>query len=318
MDITQSNLSALFIGFSKQFADAFMGVPQPILEAVGVKIPSKTRDQRYPFVQAIAGAMRQWTGERQIQNIVADGFVVTNAKWENTLAIEREDVEDDQFAVYTEMLIPELARHAKLLPEQQLAGIFNTNPTCFDGKNLFNQNHYINPQKLSGAQSNDLGTGLPLNGTNLAKAQAALMSLVGADSIKLGSYGQTLFVPPSLKYTAELLATGSLIAENKNGVTGVFGAQSNVFQSQFKVVTSEWLTDTGDPTTAAWFLLDCRSKIRAALWQERIAPQLVQMVDPANPAVFFQDQFFMGGRARGAAAPGIWFKGIRVNATPAT
>lgn len=318
MEINAPNLQALFIDISKSFADAMNGTPLEIVDKVAATTTSKSTDTRYPFVQAIQGAMRQWTGPRQMNNVVVDGFVVTNLKWENSLAIKRDDIEDDQYDVYADMLAPQLGRHAKLLPDQQVASIFNSNPVCYDGKTLFNQNHYINPQSQTGAQSNDLGTSMPLNGTNLAIANAKLRSLVGPDGIALGSYGSLLLVPPSLEYVADTLANSTFYPEIKNGVSAAFGSQSNVFKGRYGVVASEWLTDSGDPTTAVWYLVDARSTIRPALWQQRIAPQLVQMVDPANPIVFHQDEFQMGTRARGAAAPGFWFKAIRANHTAST
>jgi len=315
--ITPSNLDALFIAFSQNFADAYMTEPQPLVQAIGTKIPSNTRDQRYPFVQAISGAMRDWsTGERQIQNVVVDGFVVTNKKWENTLAIERTDIEDDQYGVYSSMLIPNLARHAKLLPDQQIAAQINAgNSTLgFDGVNFFATNHPVDPSGLtSGTQSNSL-TGKPLNGTNLAIAQAQLMNLLGPDGLPMGSYGDTILVPPSLKYVADVLANSTFFPEVKNGVNAAFGSQGNPYKGQYNVVCSPWLTDSGDPTTAVWYLLDCRyANMRPFFWQEREAPQLVQLVDPANPAVFFQDRYYMGARARGAASNALWFKACRVS-----
>lgn len=314
MVITPSSLDALFISFSKQFADAYLLEAQPLLDAVGMRIPSNTRDQRYPIVQSITGAMRQWTGERQVQNIVNQGFTVTNAKWENTLAVERTDLEDDQYGVYSSMLIPNLARHAKLLPELQVAGVFNSNPTGYDGVSLFSSSHPIDPSgAVSGTQSNTLST-KPLNATNLAIAYQTMMAWKGPDGIQMGVTPDTILVPPSLAYVAMTLANGAFYPESKNAVSGTFGAQSNVWQGQFRVVVSPYLTDSGDPTTAVWYLLDCRNPSqRAVLWQEREAAQLVSMVDPSNPAVFFEDRFFMGARARGAAAPALWFKACKVS-----
>lgn len=311
MLITQANLDALFISFSKVFETAYYTTAQSIVEGVATRIASNTRDQRYPFTQTLSGAMRKWTGERQMQNIAVDGFVVTNLKWENSVSIERTDIEDDQYAVYSSMLIPNLARHAALLPDLEVAKVFNDNLTGFDSKALFATDH---PTDLTGAtsgtQSNIIASN-PLNATNLAKAQARLMSFVGPDNIPMGSYGDTIFCPPSLKYVADTLANATFYPESKNSVSGTFGAQSNVFQGQFRVIASPYLTDTGDPTTAVWYLCDTRSSVRPALWQDREAPQLVSMVDPANPYVFLQDKFAMGARMRGAAAPGFWFKAVK-------
>lgn len=315
MLINGTNLDALFIAFSKNFEQAYMTEAAPLLEAVGQIIPSNTRDQRYPFVQSISGAMRQWTGERQVQNIVVDGFVVTNLKWENTLAIERTDLEDDQYGVYSSMLIPNLARHARLLPDLQIASGIEANGTGFDGVAFFASTHPIDPSGANtGTQSNNMGTSKPLNSTNLAAAQAVMMGFKGPDNIAMGSYGNVILVPPSLKYVADTLANATFFPDAKNAVSGTFGSQTNVFQGQYRVVVSPYLTDSGDPTTAVWYLLDCRSNnVRPFMWQERVTPQLISLVDPANPAVFFQDKFWMGVRARGAAANALWFKALRAN-----
>jgi phage major head subunit gpT-like protein len=314
MVINASNLDAIFISFSKVFTDAYMTEASPLVDAVATRLASNTRDQRYPIVQAISGAMRQWTGERQVNNIVNDGFVVTNLKWENTLAIERTDLEDDQYGVYSSMLIPNLARHARVLPELEVAKIFNTNPTGYDGVSLFSTAHPKDPSGATpGTQSNSLSA-TPLNATNLAVAMAAMMNFVGPDNIPMGSYGDTLLVPPSLAYIAWTLANGAFYPEAKNNAAGVFGAQSNVWQGNFKVVVSPYLTDTGVTTTAVWYLLDTRNPTqRCAFWQERSPAQLVTMTDPANPSVFFEDRFYMGARMRGAASAALWFKGLKVS-----
>lgn len=313
MLITPSNLDALFISFSQIFRDAYMSVPQPLVESIGARLPSNTRDQRYPFVQSLTGFMRQWQGERQIQNVVVDGFVVTNKKYENTLAIERTDIEDDQYGVYSGMLIPNLARHAKMLADTEIANSINNNDTCFDGKAMFAADHYIDPSAKTGSQSNAL-TGKPLSGTNLAIAQAAMMSFVGPDNKPMGIMGDTILVPPSLKYVADVIANSTFFPEVNNSNSAVFGAQANPWKGQYRVVVSPYLTDSGDPSTAVWYLLDCRNaSMRPFFWQEREAAQLVQLVDPSNPIVFMQDQYLMGARARGAASPALWFQAVRVS-----
>lgn len=314
MIISPANLDALFISFNKNFADAYMTSPAPLLSEIGSTIASNTRDQRYPFMQTISGAMRQWVGERQIQNVVVDGFVVTNLKWEDTVGIDRVDIEDDQYGVYSDMIIPNLARNAKLLPDQQIASIIAANPIGYDGVAFFNASHPIDPSGArAGVQSNTF-TGKPLNATNVNLVQAAMMSFLGPDGIPMGSYGNTLLVPPSLKYTADTLANAAYFPDVKNGASGVYGTGTNIFKGQFNVVCSPYLTDSGDPATAVWYLLDTRDpKLRPFLWQEHTAPQLISLVDPSNSAVFFQDKFYFGVRSRGAAAPSLWFRACKVS-----
>lgn len=318
MNITSSNLQALFTDINVAFKSAMLSTPQELTPKVAQTMTSKSRDSRYPVLQTLMAGMRVWNGPREINNIVVDSIVITNAKFENTLSIKREDVEDDQYDAYADMAAPLLGRNAKLLPDLQVASVLNSNPTCFDGKTLFNQNHYVNAQSQTGAQSNDLGTSKPLNGTNLALAQAALRNLQAADGVSFGSYGNVIVVPPSLEYTATTLANSTFYPEIKNGVSAAFGAQANPWKGAFEVVVSPFLTDSGDPTTAVWYLLDCQSTVRPVIWQERIPAQLVQLVDPSNPIVFQLDEFQMGTRFRGAASPAFWFKGVRANHTAST
>lgn len=318
MEINSSNLQALFEDINISFKSAMLSTPQELAPKVATTMTSKSRDSRYPVLQTLLAGMRVWNGPREINNIVVDAIVVTNSKFENTLGIKKEDVEDDLYDAYADMAAPLLGRNLKLLPDLEVAKIFNTNPTSFDGKTLFNQNHYVNAQSKTGAQSNDLGTTKPLNGPNLALAQAALQNLKAADGVSLGGYGNVILAPPSLGYTALTLANSTFYPEIQNGSTTVFGAQANPWKGAYDVIVSPFLTDTGDPSTAVWYLLDCRSTIRPAIWQERVPGQLVQLVDPSNPIVFGLDEFQMGTRFRGAASPGFWFKAVRMNATPST
>ncbi len=313
MVITPANLDALFISFSKLFDSAFMATAAPLLESIGQKIPSTTRDQRYPLVQSLSGAAREWTGERKVQNVALDGFVVSNKKWENTLAVERTDLEFDQYAIYSNMLIPNLARHMKLLPDLQIAAAITANAAGYDGVSFFSSSHPIDPSgQNTGTQSNDLTTGA-LNSTNLAAVQAAMMKLQGPDAIAMGTRGDTILVPPSLEYTARTLANATFFPESKNGVAATFGAQTNMFNGAYSVVVSPYLPDTNSTSTAVWYLLSCGdASSRPFFWQEFSSPQLVSLVDPSNAAVFFQDKYFMGARSIGAAAASLWFKAMRV------
>jgi phage major head subunit gpT-like protein len=314
MNITAADLSNLYVGYSTRFNGCYLGEPTPLLDKIGTVVPSSTRTNKYPFAQAISGAMREWLGERRTQNIVVDDVSVTNALWENTLAIKRVDLEDDQYGVYSSMMIPMLARNAKLLPDRQIALAIENNAVGFDGVTFFSASHPIDPSGLTTGTQSNTQAALPLNGTNLSIVQAKMRNFKGPDNQPMGSMGSILLVPPSLQYAADILANGTFFPEAQNGNSAVFGSTSNPWRGQYQVVTSEWLTDSGDPATAVWYLLDCRyPELRPFFWQERVAPQLVALIDPANTAVFFQDIFYMGARSRGAAAAGPWFKAFRCN-----
>ena len=63
--------------------------------------------------------MREWVGQRQIQSMQAQGTSITNKKFESTVGIPREDIEDDQVGLYTPMM--ELAgQSAAELPDDEV------------------------------------------------------------------------------------------------------------------------------------------------------------------------------------------------------
>ena len=45
--------------------------------------------------------MKEWVGEREIQKMAAYGYSIKNKKFEMTVSVPRDDIEDDQYGVYT-------------------------------------------------------------------------------------------------------------------------------------------------------------------------------------------------------------------------
>lgn len=315
--INPSTLDAIFISFNKLFQDAMLETPV-IYDKVATVVPSGTRDQRYPFVAALSAAMREWVGPRIVQNMVLDGVVVTNKKYESTLSLQRTDVEDDQYSIFGQMSIPLLAKNAKSLPDREISSAIESNGTGYDGVAFFSTAHPVDPSGANagaGNQSNDLGSTKPLNSTNLALLRAQMRNLKDPAGVPLGVNPRTLMVPPSLEFTAMTLANAAFypMGSQQTGASGV-GSQANVWQSAFDVVVNPYLTDSGDPSTAVWYLLDTQTRgSRPFIWQERVAPEFTPRVNPADPAVFDLDIFLYGVRARGAAALGLYFLAGRAN-----
>ena len=315
--INPATLDAIFVSFNKLFQDAMLETPV-IYDQIATTVPSGTRDQRYPFVAALSAAMREWVGPRIVQNMVLDGVVVTNKKYESTLSLQRTDVEDDQYDIFGQMSIPLLAKNAKRLPDVELSAAITANGTCYDGQAFFDGYHPVDPSGANagaGTQSNDF-PGLALNSTNLAKVRAAMMNMHDPSGNPLGVNPKVLMVPPSLEFTAMTLANASFAPQliNAPASPSAAASSSNVWQGMFQVVVNPYLPDTGDVSTAVWYLLDTGTRgSRPFIWQQRVAPEFTPRVNPADPAVFDLDIFLYGVRARGAAALGLYFLAARAN-----
>lgn len=142
MNINSQTLKALYTSFSAAFQGGFGGVA-PMYGRVAMVTQSSTRETQYGWMNSIPG-MREWIGDRVVKNISASDYTIKNKKYENTVAVNRDDIEDDNIGIYAPMF-QELGRGAAVLPDtlvwSLLASGFTTN--CYDGQYFFDTDHPV-------------------------------------------------------------------------------------------------------------------------------------------------------------------------------
>ena len=109
MDINRKNMDFLFQGFNNCFADALAGAENS-WQKFCCTVPSGSAANIYPFLEQFGG-MREWVGDRQIKNVASGKLEVVNRDFEDTVSIPRNDIEDDQYGVYS-MLIAQMGANA--------------------------------------------------------------------------------------------------------------------------------------------------------------------------------------------------------------
>lgn len=162
MIITAQNLAILNRGFSAAFTKGFSGV-SPMRDKIATTVPSGTKTTDYPWIGKIPG-LREWIGDRQVNNLTKHGYSITNKEFESTVGVDRNDIDDDQYGVYTplmEMMGYNAAIHPDKLVFDLLAAGFAT--ACYDGQYFFDTDHPVLdasgvPQSVSNMQS---GSGSP-------------------------------------------------------------------------------------------------------------------------------------------------------------
>lgn len=98
MELIQSNLSGLFQGFETAFNKGFQGA-QSRYKTVEMEIPSTTAEENYGWLGSIP-AIREWLGDRIVQSLSITGYQIKNRRFEVTVGIPREKIEDDQYGIY--------------------------------------------------------------------------------------------------------------------------------------------------------------------------------------------------------------------------
>ena len=98
MIITSDLINQLYITVSAAFADG-LGTAESQYEKIAMVVPSSSRENVYPWLGTLP-SMRKWAGDRVIRNLSTHDYSIKNEKFESTLAVKRDDLEDDQVGIY--------------------------------------------------------------------------------------------------------------------------------------------------------------------------------------------------------------------------
>lgn len=162
MLITSASLSALRVAFSAAYQGGLDQAPSQY-QMIATTVPSSTGEQRYGWLGKVP-SMREWVGQRALQNIAEHDYSIRNKTWESTIPVGREDIEDDNLGQY-QPLFAEMGRAVGALPDQLCFGAFKDgfNQPCYDRQNYFDTDHpVILENGTTGTVANtDGGTGTP-------------------------------------------------------------------------------------------------------------------------------------------------------------
>jgi phage major head subunit gpT-like protein len=299
MIIDSANLSALKEGINKKFQAGFT-TAATFWERIAMRVQSATSIETYAWVADIPG-FREWIGERVVNNLKGRAAKVENKKYEDTIKIPREKLEDDQYGIYS-TYAEMMGVAARKLPDELIATLLKNGKTTviWDGQNFFDTDHPVNPDDASSAVQVNLLTGKALNAANYAEARATMLSYKGEGGRSMNVTPNMLCVPPQLERVAKEIVAAEIIP-------GAAVAGTNVFKGTAEVHVIPELA--AEPTV--WYLCDCTKPVKPFVWQERVAAELTAKFNPTDDNVFFQDEFVFGGRIRGAAAYGLWFLALR-------
>lgn len=142
MMVTAASLTALQVGFKKNFQDAFTATrPDADFTRVATVINSTSKSETYGWLGKFP-KMREWVGDRVIKDMEAKGYTITNKDFEATVGVDRNDIEDDNLGVYGP-LMQEMAVSAAQQPDDLTFGLMaqGTTETCYDGQYFFDTDH---------------------------------------------------------------------------------------------------------------------------------------------------------------------------------
>ncbi len=158
MIINQAGLDALFVGFKTNFQTGFAGAPS-VYKHVAMIVPSQTAEENYSWLGQFP-SVREWIGPRHVRNLMAQTYIVKNKRFESTVAVPRESIEDDRMGVFAAPM-EELGRAAGDHPDQLVLGLLKAGFTeaCYDGQSFFDTDHPFTDGEAPAASVSNLQAG---------------------------------------------------------------------------------------------------------------------------------------------------------------
>ena len=280
MVINPQTMRGIYVAFNTIFNKALTEV-QPMYTEVASVIPSTTESETYAWLGDIPG-MREWIGDREVQNLTASGYVIRNKDFETTDT----DLLDDKLGLYNvsiQMLAQSAAAHPDELIFKLLASGFTEK--CFDGQPFFSAAHKIGEKTVSNMSHAKLSMDAYI------KARTALMSLTNSKGRALNLVPDKLIVPPALEKEARDI----LVADFVNGT-------KNTMQGTAKPVVVPQLAGHD----SMWFLLCTNRPVKPLIYQQRKKAKFVSKTQETDENVFMKKQFLYGADSRGNAGFGFW------------
>lgn len=147
MDINYANLDSYHRTLSTAFFNALAVQPPAEWSRIAMEIRSSSSRNEYPFLGELDD-MREWLGPRVIRQLASHKYSLDNRKFELTLAVKRDEMEDDAggaIALYSSLAAIK-ARSVAIQPDQLvMAGALAAGNTtaCYDGQNFFDSSHPV-------------------------------------------------------------------------------------------------------------------------------------------------------------------------------
>jgi len=152
MQLNASSLAILSQLVSMRFN---MGLARPVTshEFMAMEVPSAAGENLYPYFKEI-GYIREWIGDREIQNLDKGDFKIPNKTFEQTHGIDRERVADDSFGFYGNVF-EQTGQNVRSFPAEKCFGLLTAGFTTLglDGQYFFDTDHPVG----AGVVSNHMG-----------------------------------------------------------------------------------------------------------------------------------------------------------------
>lgn len=143
MIVNSANLNKLRVGFTALYMAALLAA-KPNYKRVAMEVPSTGKEQKYGWL-GMSTRFKEWLGDRTLQNLKEHDYSIKNKPFENTVVVNKDDIEDDTLGIYNP-LFQQLGWDASMHPDELVfdlmaSGFGGVKGLCYDGQYFFDTDH---------------------------------------------------------------------------------------------------------------------------------------------------------------------------------
>lgn len=291
MIINRDAIRLVFVSLKTLFQNALNAAPAQYSE-IAMTVPSNTKAEDYGWLGDVPG-MREWVGDKVVKSLSAYNYTITNKPFEATIAVSRDDLEDDITGKYAQAAT-NYGTSAAAWPDKLVFNLVNDGFTqpCYDGQYYFDTDHLVAGESVSNKGTAPLSVASQAAAlAGYGTARTAMMSITNEEGDPLDITPNVLLVHPALQDIANTLMTTDRLEDGK----------PNLYKGTAKVLVSARIKNP-----KSWFLLDTTKSVKPFIFQQRKAPVFVSQTDMNNDDVFNRAEFKFGIEARGNAGFAFW------------
>lgn len=294
MDINATPASLIYQNLKKDFEKG-ISEAKPVSGILTEKVKSTSNSNVYGWLGHIPNMRRWYAGQpRVLRNVETFDYEVTNRKYEGTIQIPKDDVDDNQLSSYS-TVAKQQGVLGTLLEDELVFELFNNafgTTLTYDGLSWCNDAHVVGLSTVDNA----LGA-LALSDTNLKVAITKLRSFtVQADKLSssrpLNPGGEKLVLVcnPALEWTAKDIVAVKTVST---------GGENSLYQA-CEVLATSWITDTNN-----WFVVNVGGSIKPVFVQDREALSFRNLTPQDSDQGFMLDEYIYGTKRRLATLPTV-------------
>lgn len=140
--VTPDVLAAAQRGFRTSFQLGLTST-STLYQSLATVVNSTSSEEVYGWLGDIP-KLREWIGDRQVKSLESKGYTIRNKKFEATIGVEKDDIEDDKLGLYAPRF-QMMGNSAALHPDEVTFDLINGGATnmCFDGQSFFDVDHPV-------------------------------------------------------------------------------------------------------------------------------------------------------------------------------